>query len=502
MDTLVSQSPVLIVIIPLVAAFFTTGFGLLDKRVCYPPVITALSCAFAASLVTLTRVMKEGPIRYAIGNWPPPIGIQYVVDHLGAFVIVIVSAMSLFTAVYARKTVEKELPGKAAAFYTMFLLLVTGLMGIILTGDLFNLYVLLEIASLSAYALIAGGQERATIASFRYLIMGTVGACFYLIGIGYLYIVSGSLNMEDLRVLLPALYANRAVQASFVFILIGFGIKIALFPLHTWQPDAYTYAPSPVSIIISTAMAKTSLYALIRIIFSVFTVDFLTNFLPLLDVICWISAAAMIIGSLYAIAQFDLKRMLAYSSVANVGYIMLGVGLSTSSTLGLKPALMHLLNHAVMKGCMFMAACAFIYNAGLRDIRDFTGLGRRMPYTSLTFILSALAMIGMPPSVGFITKWYLILAALQAEKYAFVAVILFSTLLMIVYFWRVVEIMFIRTGEGPEQAGAMDETPMSMLLPGLILGCLCFALGIIWISGMLSPILDAVNRTFGLGVTA
>jgi len=358
----------------------------------------------------------------------------------------------------------------------------------------------LEIASLAGYALIAVGEDRATIASLRYVIMGTVGACFYLIGLGYLYIITGSLNMEDLRILLPPLYSNRALQAAFVFIFIGFGIKIALFPLHTWQPDAYTFAPSPVSVILSTAMAKTSVYALIRIIFSVFTLNFITRFVPVFDIICWISAIAMIFGSIYAIVQFNLKRMLAYSSIANVGYIMLGVGLSTSTTLGLTPALMHILNHTIMKGCMFMAACAFIHKAGLRDIRDFTGLGRRMPYTCFAFILASLAMIGMPPSVGFITKWYLILAALQAGKYVFVAVILFSTLLMIVYFWRVIEIMYIRAGEGEGSEIRVDEIPRSMLIPVLILAFFCFVIGIAWISGILSPILEAVNSEFGLGV--
>jgi multicomponent Na+:H+ antiporter subunit D len=435
-----------------------------------------------------------------LGNWNPPWGIECVIDHFGGFMVVIISTMSLFAAVYGKKTIEKELPGKTIYFYTIFLLLVTALLGIAVTGDVFNLYVFLEIASLAGYALIAVGKDKAPVASFRYIVMGTIGACFYLIGLGYLYIVTGSLNMEDLRILLPPLYANRVVQTAFVFMFVGFGIKIALFPLHTWQPDAYTYAPSATSVIISTAMAKTSVYALIRIIFSVFTLNFVTGFVAVFDVICWVSAIAMIFGSVYAITQNNLKKMLAYSSIANVGYIMLGVGLSASTSLGLTPALMHILNHALMKGCMFMIACAFIHKAGLWDIRDFVGLGRRMPYTCFAFILAALAMIGMPPSVGFITKWYLILAALEAGQYIFVAVILFSTLLMIVYFWRVIEIMYIRAGEGDGNEIKVEEVPGSMLIPGLMLAVLCFLVGIAWISGVLSPILEAVNSGFGLGV--
>jgi len=508
METIVSQSPILIVIIPLLFAFLTLAIGLWEKKFCYPLVIIALSLSLFSSIDTLNIVMKTGTIHYYLGNWAPPWGIEYVIDHLGAYMVVIVSSMSLFAAIYAQKTVEKELPEKIVSFYTIFLLLVTGLLGIVVTGDMFNLYVLLEIASLSGYALIGAGEDRAPLAGLRYVIMGTIGACFYLIGVGYLYIVTGTLNMEELSILLPPLYSNRAVQAAFVFIFIGFGIKIALFPLHTWQPDAYTYAPSAVSVIISTAMAKTSIYALIRIIFSVFTLNFITNFAPIFDIICWISVIAMIFGSIYAIQQTNLKRMLAYSSIANVGYIMLGVGLSTSTTLGLTPALMHILNHAVMKGCMFMVACAFIHKAGLRDIRDFVGLGRRMPYACFAFILAALAMIGMPPSVGFITKWYLILAVLDAGQYIFVAVIFFSTLLMIVYFWRVIETMYIKVEEGKgsgSESGSgseirVDEMPMSMLTPALVLAVLCFVIGIVWLSGIPSPILEAVNSGFGLGV--
>ncbi|KPK29384.1 MAG: hypothetical protein AMK69_06775 [Nitrospira bacterium SG8_3] len=499
---MIEQIPILIVIIPLISSFLCPLIGLWRKEACHGWIVFSLSLSVLASIHTLLSIIQNGTVRYHLGNWNPPWGIECVIDHFGAFMVVIISTMSLFAAVYGKKTIEKELPGKTIYFYTIFLLLVTALLGIAVTGDVFNLYVSLEIASLAGYALIAVGKDRAPVASFRYIVMGTIGACFYLIGLGYLYIVTGSLNMEDLRILLPPLYANRVVQTAFVFMFVGFGIKIALFPLHTWQPDAYTYAPSATSVIISTAMAKTSVYALIRIIFSVFTLNFVTGFVAVFDVICWISAIAMIFGSVYAITQNNLKKMLAYSSIANVGYIMLGVGLSASTSLGLTPALMHILNHALMKGCMFMIACAFIHKAGLWDIRDFVGLGRRMPYTCFAFILAALAMIGMPPSVGFITKWYLILAALEAGQYIFVAVILFSTLLMIVYFWRVIEIMYIRAGEGEGNEIKVEEVPGSMLIPGLILAVLCFLVGIAWISGLLSPILEAVNSGFGLGVVS
>jgi multicomponent Na+:H+ antiporter subunit D len=495
--------PIIVVFFPLLFAFLIPVLGWWKKSLCYPLAMIAVSISFFSSLFVANRVLRYGPLHYYLGGWEPPWGIEFSIDHLNAFMVVLVTSLSFLVVIYAKRSVEKELLGKEIPFYSLFLLLFTGLLGIVSTGDMFNLYVFLEIASLSCYALIAVGKDRALVASFRYVVMGTIGACFYLLGVGYLYITTGSLNMGDLAVLLPPLYGNAVVQTAFVFILIGLGIKVALFPLHTWQPDAYTYAPSVVSVMISTAMAKTSIYALIRIIFSVFTLNFITGFLPIFDILCWLSAIAMIFGSIYAIMQSKLKKMLAYSSIANVGYIILGIGLSVSTTMGLTPALMHVLNHALIKGCMFMVAGAFIYKAGLWDINNFVGLGRKMPYTCLAFILAALAMIGMPPSVGFISKWYLILAALDSGKYLLVAVIFFSTLLMIVYVWQVIEIMYIRVEErqeGEESEIRVDEEPMSMLVPGIILAFLCFAIGIVWISGIFSPILDTINSSFRLGI--
>ncbi len=496
------QLPAIIVVCPLVISFLIFLSAWWSKRAGFPLALAALLICLVSSFVILKTVIEQGTIRYWLGGWRPPWGIEYRVDHFNAFMLVLVSSLALISAIYAKRTVEFELPDRVGLFWSLYLLLVTGLLGIILTGDMFNLFVLLEVASLTAYSLIAIGKGRATLASFRYLIIGTMGACFYLIGLGYLYIMTGSLNMEDLRILLPPLYSTTAVQAAFVFIFIGFGIKIALFPMHAWQPDAYTYAPSAVTIIISTAMAKTSTYALIRIIFSVFTLEFITNFLPLFDILCWIAATAIVAGSILAMVQNNLKKMLAYSSIANVGYIVLAIGLSPFTPFGLTPALMHILNHAVIKGCMFMAACAFIYKLDLWDIRKFEGLGRKMPYTCFALILAALAMIGMPPSAGFITKWYLILAALDAKKYLFVAVIFFSTLLMIIYFWRVVEIMYIRAApsSGETSAIPVDEAPLSMLIPTLTLGVLTFVIGIGWISGLFTPLVVAINSSFGLGV--
>jgi multicomponent Na+:H+ antiporter subunit D len=495
------QLPAIIVVVPLIGSFCVFVSGWWMKRAGFPLALGALGICTALSAIIFNKVLAQGGVGYRMGGWAPPWGIEFQVDHLGAYMLVVVTGLSLLTAIYAKRPVAVEIPDRVALFWCLYLLLVTGLIGIIITGDMFNLFVLLEVVSLTGYALVGIGRGQALLASFRYLIIGTIGASFYLIGIGYLYVMTGSLNMADLSAILPPLYSTRAVQTAFVFIVIGFAIKIALFPLHAWQPDAYTYAPSAVTVIISTAVAKTATYALIRLIFSVFSVRFVLTILPVFDLLCWVAALAMIAGSIFAIRQTSFKRMLAYSSIANVGYIVLAVGLAPATRQGLTPAVMHILNHAVIKGCMFMAACAFIYQFDLWDIRRFEGLGRRMPWTCMALLLAILAMIGMPPSAGFVTKWYLFLAVLEAEKYAFIAVIFCSTLLMIVYFWRLVETMYIRPTPVAQNADIhIQEVPASMLVPCVMLGGLTFALGIAWMSGIMTPVLDAVNTTFGLGV--
>jgi multicomponent Na+:H+ antiporter subunit D len=497
---MIAQTSAIVVMLPLLASFCTFFSGWWFKRVGFSLVVGALSGCTALSAVILKEVFSQGGLHYRLGGWPPPWGIELNVDPLSAFMLAMVSGLSLLTAVYAKRPVEMELADRTALFWCLFLLLVTGLLGIIVTGDMFNLFVLLEVASLTGYALVGMGRGHALLAGFRYLIIGTIGASFYLIGTGYLYAVTGSLNMADLSTILPDLYANRAVKTAFVFILIGFGIKIALFPLHAWQPDAYTFAPSAVSVILSTAVAKTFTYALIRVIFSVFSLRFITEFLPLLDLLCWLAALAMLAGSIIAIRQSNFKRMLAYSSIANVGYIVMAIGLAPATAQGIGPAVMHILNHAVIKGCLFMGACAVVVRLELVDIRRFDGMGRRMPLTGMALLLASLAIIGMPPSAGFVTKWFLILAVLEAGKYPLVAVILASTLLMIVYFWRLIEAMYVRPlPAGADAEGRIREAPASMLVPCLTLGVLTVAVGIGWMTGLLMPVVTAVNTTFGLG---
>jgi multicomponent Na+:H+ antiporter subunit D len=497
---IVEQFPVLIVTTGVFAGYTILIAGLVNRKSCAYIFLSVVFSHFIMSLFILHHVLTVGTIHYWLGGWRPPWGIEYVIDALNAYILCIVLFLSLMAGLYSKMDIEHKLEArKHVTFYTLFQLLVAGLCGVVVTGDVFNMYVLSEIVALTAYALIASPGGRALKASYNYLVMGSIGICFYLLGVAFLYSVTGTLNMGDMRILLPPLYHNRVVLAAYVFIFVGFGIKMALFPLHTWLPDAHGFAPSEISALLSGIIIEVYTYAFIRISFSVFTLDFL-RLLPIFDIISWLAAIAMIYGSFLAIAQYKLKRMLAYSSIANMGYIMLGVGISPYSSLGLTPALMHILNHGLMKACMFLVAGAFIYKFDLWDITDFRGLGRKMPYTSLAFILASLAMIGMPPSVGFVTKFYLALACLEAGKFPFIAVIFFSTLLMVFYFWRVIEYMYIRVGEEGEREVEREEIPRSMLIPVVLLALLSFIMGIIWFTGIPMPLMDAINAQFGLGV--
>jgi len=504
MISVVEHFPVLVVVISLLSAFTILLVGKLNKNSCCFISFATILVQFVMSIFILNHVRTVGTIRYWLGGWSPPWGIEYVVDALNAYILVILLFLALLCVMYSKRNIEHELPQKIVHYYVIYQLLITGLCGITVTGDIFNMYVFIEITSLSSYALIASRGKIALKASFTYLVLGSIGACFFLLGIGFLYSVTGSLNMHDLSLLLPPLYGNRVVQAAFVFFIVGLSIKMALFPLHTWLPDAHSFAPAEISALLSGIIIEVSTYAFIRVCFSVFTLNFLA--LPIIfDFLCWIAALGIIVGSILAIAQYNLKRMLAYSSVSQMGYIMLAVGLSLSTTThpwcGLTPALMHILNHALMKGCLFLVAGAFIYKAELWNITDFRGLGRKMPYTCAAFTLAAISMIGVPPSVGFVSKVYIIFASLDAGKFVFVAIMLLSTLLNLVYFWRVIETMYMKREEGEEShsSSSKDEIPLSMLIPILTLASLCIIIGILWLTEIPIPILDQVNSLFGLG---
>ncbi|UCH20046.1 MAG: monovalent cation/H+ antiporter subunit D family protein [Deltaproteobacteria bacterium] len=466
---MIQQLPAIIVVFPLVMSFFVVVTGLWSKRICFPLVVTAISVCVLSAGIILSSVINQGPIHYWLGGWQPPWGIEYFVDHLNAFMLVAVSLLSLLVAVHSKRSVEQELPEKRSQFWSLFLLLITGLLGITITGDMFNLFVLLEVASLSGYALIAMGQKKAVFASFRYLVMGTIGASWYLLGVGYLYIITGSLNIANLSELLPHMYQSKTVLVGFAFILVGIGIKMALFPLHAWLPDAYTYAPSAVSTTVAPLMTKVMAYVLIRVIFSVFKPYFSIEEIPATTILAWMAAVAIVVGSIYAIAQTNLKKMLSYSVVAQIGYIALGIGLA--NRFGLTGAVLHIFNEIITKGCVFAVAGAVVYKKSACNTRELENLYRKMPFTMLAFTVGAFSMIGIPPTLGFFSKLYLILGSIDAKQWVFVGILLFSSILNGVYFFRIIQIASFETpmpdySRGtPYEKVPMDEAPLSMIIP-------------------------------------
>jgi len=483
-----NQLPVLIPVSLLLFSFIVFLAGLLRKNLTFPLTVLGVLASFVFSILGLVQVLRYGTQHYYIGGWVPPIGIEYVLDHLSAFMAVIVTFIGLISVVYSRRSFLQEVPERIVPLYALVLLLLAGLTGIIVSGDLFNLFVFLEIASLTAYALIAVGGKKAPIAAFRYAILGTLGACFYLLGVGFIYFATGSLNMADVAHILPEVSDANTIIAAVALIVIGIGLKMALFPLHVWLPDAYTYAPSAVTALIAPIMTKVGAYVLIRMLLSVFSPDYLTDALPVTVIIGWLGAIGVMVASVMAIAQRDFRRMLAYSSVAQIGYIALGIGMA--NPLGLIGALLHILNHAFMKGCLFQVAGGIRYRTGLWEISRFAGLGRRMPWTMGAFTVAALSMIGIPPTCGFFSKWYLVLGGVDAGNWVFVAVIVFSSLLNAVYFFRVLERVYLSPPSGDASVEQAKEPPKLMLSPTLILGAGIMILGlasIVIVNNVLEP---------------
>ena len=444
---MIEHLPILQVIIPLMAA---PACLVIDR----PRLVWAFALAIgiatlAISVLLLQQVTSDGVISYALGGWDAPWGIEYRIDLLNAYVLLIVSAINVLALIPAYRSVKQEVGEQ--------------LLGITATGDAFNVFVFLEISSLSTYALIALGKDRRALwAAYQYLIIGTIGASFILIGIGLLYAQTGTLNMIDLANRIVELPNTRVVLAALVFIVVGICIKLALFPLHVWLPNAYAYAPSIVTVFVAATATKVAIYLLIRFIYSIFIGGFPESALPLQVAFIVLGVAGIFVASLVAIYQTNIKRLFAYSSVAQIGYIIVGLGLGTA--IGLQASLLHVFNHALMKGAIFLGLAAVMFKIGGVDLDDLAGLGRRMPWTMAAIVGGGLSLIGVPLTVGFISKWYLILGAIDAGMWPLAVLLVAGSLLAVIYVWRIVETAYFRpAAEGGDQGRA--EAPLSFLLP-------------------------------------
>ena len=426
-------------------------------------------------------MISEGTTVYTMGGWDPPHGISLVVDALNAPVLLLISAMAVLTIVYGMPaTVAEVEPKKRAPFYAAFLICFAGLLGMVVTGDAFNVFVFLEVSSISTYALVAMGaarDRRALSASYNYLILGSIGATFFVIGLGFLYMETGTLNMADMgRILADLDGGSRVASVAFGFIVVGLGLKLAMFPLHTWLPGAYAYAPSMVTIFLASTATKAALYLLLRFSFTIFDPNFEYVGAVLRYLLIGVGVIGMIFASLQAIFQTDVRRTLAFSSVAQVGYMLLGIGLATAA--GLAAGYLHLLNHAIIKGGLFIALGAFWYRFGITRIEDFEGLSKTMPLTMGAFTVSALSLIGVPFTAGFVSKVNLATAAADKGWWWAVAVIVITSVLAIIYMGRILLSAYF--GDAPQidgQAAKRNEAPMMMLVPMWILAIMSIAVG-------------------------
>ena len=457
--------PILQIVVPLLGAPLCALLRRKTTTWLFALAITWASFAIAALL--LLRVLEGGAISYALGGWSAPWGIEYRVDTVNAFILFLVTLIGSVVIIYAPASIGRELPEvRVNLFYTAYLLCLTGLLGMTITGDAFNVFVFLEISSLSTYALISMGTDRrALVASYRYLVMGTVGATFFVIGIGLIYMMTGTLNMADMAVRLQPVIGTRTVIVAFAFLSVGLSLKLALFPLHVWLPNAYAYAPSFVTAFVAATATKVSVYVFLRFFFTIFGVEFAFEQYRLDTFIIPLALLGIFVGSLVAVFQIDIKRMLAYSSIAQIGYIMLGIGFVSQT--GLTAALIHLFNHALMKGALFLAIGCVVYRLGSANLDDLRGLGRRMPFTTAAFVLGGLSLIGVPVTVGFVSKWYLVLAALERGWWPVAVLILIASLIAVCYIWRVVEVAYFQAPA--DGADEVEEAPLSMQVPMWVL---------------------------------
>ena len=469
--------PILQIIVPLIAA--PLCLLLRQRTLVLGFAICVCWATFAMAVMLLLRVAPANGgdpgfpmatvITYQLGGWMAPWGIEYRIDILSVFVLLIVSGIGATVLTYAPLSLSREIDrDQHYLFCAAYLLCLTGLLGIAITGDLFNLFVFLEISALSSYALISLGanqSRKALTAAFQYLVMGTIGATFILIGIGLMYQMTGTLNMTDMAARLDTFGGTRTVLVTFAFLTVGISLKMALFPLHLWLPGAYAYAPSVATAFLAATATKVSVYILLRFIFTLFKPQFAFEMLNFDLGLMALAILGIFAASTIAIFQTNVKRMLAYSSVAQIGYMVLGISFATVT--GLTAGIVHLLNHALIKGGLFLAMGCIALRLGSVELEDMRGIGRRMPMTMFAWVLGGLGLVGVPVTAGFISKWYLISAALEKGWWPVAALVLLSSLLALVYVWRVVETAYFDSPADPQLDVA--EAPLAMLIPVYVL---------------------------------
>ncbi|MDJ0918393.1 MAG: monovalent cation/H+ antiporter subunit D family protein [Woeseiaceae bacterium] len=462
MTTIAHHLPALQVIVPML----TAPLVMLLK-----PAGLARAAAIAASLfafaiaIAMTMGVLDGHIyTYRMGSWPAPYGIELAVDRFSVLVLLIVTGASSFALLAGQRSVDADIShDRQPLFYSAWLLALAGLSGIPVSADAFNIFVFMEISSLASYVLIAGGSNRRALpAVFKYLIMGTIGATFYLIGIGLIYLMTGTLNLEDMAQRISGVEDVNPIIVAAGFVTVGLALKAAIFPLHVWLPNAYTYAPNTVTVFLAACGTKVSIYLLLRFDLAVFQGNLVEHAFHFAAFLMPLAVLGILVGSTVAMFEKDIKRLLAYSSIAQIGYILLGASLVTIA--GLTASTLHIFNHALAKGTLFLAvACLATQCTGYR-LSQLGGAAKKMPWTAGALVVSGFSLIGIPGTAGFISKWYLISAAYEQGSLgiALIVVLVISSLMAVVYIWRIVESIYF--GEPTSDLSSVREAPIAMLV--------------------------------------
>jgi len=440
-----------------------------------PPV--AFGFNLVVSLLLLPRAL-ENPVIVSIGGWRPPFCINLVAGPVGVLFSVIIALVGLLVSIYALDYIKEgpappggiKPPSAAEKYHMLYLLLLTGATGVVLTGDIFNLFVFFEILCISSYALVAYLREKAGIESaIKYLIQGAVGSSLLLIGIGLLYGQFGTLNMADIAQNIKSV-SPISVFVPMVLLITGLGVEAAIFPLNAWLPDAHSSAPSSISAILSGIAIEVGLYAVVRVIFTIFGASSILLFLALLGIL------TLLIGEMCAFSQNNIKRMLAYSSIGQIGLILFALAIATSY--GVTGGLFQVVSHTLSKALLFLAAGYMIYRAGSMEISALEGMGKKMPLTCFAFTIGAFSLVGLPPFIGFPSKFLIVRAALATKETFLCAALglaLLGTVIEGAYFFRVVQVLYFK-GEKSNQAGA--EAPVAALVPMFVFVALIVIVGI------------------------
>jgi multicomponent Na+:H+ antiporter subunit D len=493
-----SDQIVWIVLFPLFGAVLCSLLGIFNKRFCYSITVLSMVGSVWASIETLMQAIESSvhEVAYFLGGWsvdfyPRGVGIEFRADILGGLIALVVTGVGLIVALYSKVPVQRQTPGKEPMYYCLFLLQITGLSGIALTGDAFNLYVLIEVAALTGYGLIALGSNRAAAATFNYIILGTVGASFYLLGVGYLYLKTGTLNMIGIQEAIEAnsLYDSPAMQVAFVLVLLGILIKMAFFPFHAWLPKAYCHAPTTTSCLLAPLVTKVMIYVMIRMVVTVFGVEFSFESTWWAEVLPWLVVVAIVCAAVMALAQREIKSMLAYLIVAEVGYMVGGVWIY--NYYGLIGSIFHIISDACMTLCLFLGTGIILEKCRTTHFNGLRGLFAKMPLTMIGFFVGGFSIIGLPPTCGFFSKWYLITGGMVSERWEYMVTLMFSTMVMVVLFFRLIERIHLAVDESGKNLGKghgdlgltkeqtrLDEAPLSMLIPLLLAASIVMIIGV------------------------